>query len=88
MGDKLYTKLSFEFSYNVFFITGIGCNTSKVINILAHRNTEQRSFIQQEYETNYSELLSKRISKELHGHVKVLGQMSHLCAALSIVIFR
>ncbi|KAK7407717.1 hypothetical protein VNO78_09748 [Psophocarpus tetragonolobus] len=49
---------------------GIGCDTSKVIQILAHRNVEQRSLIQQEYETNYSELLSKRISKELHGHVK------------------
>ncbi|XP_020206330.1 annexin D5 [Cajanus cajan] len=49
---------------------GLGCDTSKVIKILSHRNVEQRSLIQQEYETNYSELLSKRISKELHGHVK------------------
>ncbi|CAJ1932757.1 unnamed protein product [Sphenostylis stenocarpa] len=49
---------------------GLGCDTSKVIKILAHRNEEQRSLIQQEYETNYSELFSKRISKELHGHAK------------------
>ncbi|KAK7348949.1 hypothetical protein VNO80_23743 [Phaseolus coccineus] len=49
---------------------GLGCDTSRVINILAHRNEEQRSLIQQEYETTYSELLSKRLSKELHGHVK------------------
>ncbi|KAL2347831.1 hypothetical protein Fmac_001831 [Flemingia macrophylla] len=49
---------------------GLGCDTSKVIKILSHRDVEQRSLIQQEYETNYSELLSKRISKELHGHVK------------------
>ncbi|RDY01854.1 Annexin D5, partial [Mucuna pruriens] len=49
---------------------GLGCDTSKVIKILAHRNVEQRSLIQQEYENNYSELLSKRISKELRGHVK------------------
>ncbi|KAJ1393730.1 Annexin [Sesbania bispinosa] len=51
---------------------GLGCNTSKVIQILAHRNAEQRSFIQQEYETTFSELLSKRISSELHGHTKLL----------------
>ncbi|XP_027362003.1 annexin D5-like [Abrus precatorius] len=49
---------------------GIGCDTSKVIKILSHRNSEQRSLIQQEYETTYSELLSKRISSELHGNVK------------------
>ncbi|XP_017427073.1 annexin D5 [Vigna angularis] len=49
---------------------GLGCDTSKVINILAHRNGEQRSLIQQEYETTFSELLSKRLSKELHGHLK------------------
>ncbi|KAG4906252.1 hypothetical protein AAZX31_20G011100 [Glycine max] len=49
---------------------GLGCDTSKVIKILAHRNAEQRSLIQQEFETNYSELLSKRLSKELRGHVK------------------
>ncbi|QCD89440.1 annexin D5-like [Vigna unguiculata] len=49
---------------------GLGCDTSKVINILAHRNEEQRSLIQQEYETTFSELLSKRLSKELHGHLK------------------
>ncbi|KAK7310403.1 hypothetical protein RJT34_07897 [Clitoria ternatea] len=49
---------------------GLGCDKSKVVQILAHRNADQRSFIQQEYETTYSELLSKRLSSELHGHVK------------------
>ncbi|KAG4394344.1 hypothetical protein GLYMA_20G011800v4 [Glycine max] len=54
---------------------GLGCDTSKVIKILAHRNAEQRSLIQQEFETNYSELLSKRLSKELRGHVKALTEI-------------
>jgi len=58
---------------------GLGCDTSRVINILAHRNEEQRSLIQQEYETTFSELLSKRLSKELHGSVKVLRQISLFC---------
>ncbi|XP_004513248.1 annexin D5-like [Cicer arietinum] len=49
---------------------GLGCDTRRVIQILAHRNSEQRSLIQQEYETTYSEPLSKRISSELHGHLK------------------
>lgn len=55
----------------VFLIIGLGCDTSRVIQILAHRNAEQRSLIQQEYETTYSEPLSKRISSQIHGHVKV-----------------
>ncbi|XP_045806871.1 annexin D5-like [Trifolium pratense] len=49
---------------------GLGCNTSNVIQILAHRNSDQRSLIQQEYETTFSEPLSKRISAEIHGHLK------------------
>ncbi|CAI8605385.1 unnamed protein product [Vicia faba] len=49
---------------------GLGCDTSRVIQILAHRNAEQRSLIQQEYETTYSEPLSKRLSSEIHGHLK------------------
>ncbi|XP_061354290.1 annexin D5-like [Gastrolobium bilobum] len=49
---------------------GLGCDTSKVINILAHRDSVQRGLIEQEYETAFSEQLSKRISSELHGNVK------------------
>ncbi|KAI4357441.1 hypothetical protein L6164_001389 [Bauhinia variegata] len=49
---------------------GIGCDTSKVIKILAHRNYEQRDLIQQEYETSFSEPLTKRMSSELHGNLK------------------
>lgn len=80
--------LNFESSYNVFLITGLGCDTSKVIKILAHRNAEQRSLIQQEFETNYSELLSKRLSKELRGHVKVIRQISQFCVVLSIILLK
>ncbi|OIW17341.1 hypothetical protein TanjilG_22453 [Lupinus angustifolius] len=49
---------------------GLGCDTSNVIKILAHRDSVQRDLIQQEYETTYSESLSKRLSSELHGNLK------------------
>ncbi|CAL0308397.1 unnamed protein product [Lupinus luteus] len=49
---------------------GLGCDTSSVIKILAHRDSVQRDLIQQEYETTYSESLSKRLSSELHGNLK------------------
>ncbi|KAK7273978.1 hypothetical protein RIF29_15047 [Crotalaria pallida] len=49
---------------------GLGCDTSNIIKILAHRNSEQRDLLQQEYETTYSEPLSKRLSSELHGNLK------------------
>ncbi|KAI4313647.1 hypothetical protein L6164_026606 [Bauhinia variegata] len=49
---------------------GIGCHPSKIIKILAHRDYFQRDLIQQEYETAFSEPLSKRISSELHGNLK------------------
>ena len=49
---------------------GLGCDTTSVIQILAHRISEQRDLIQQEYETTYSEPLSKRLSSEIHGHLK------------------
>lgn len=52
-------------------ITGFGCDTSAVINILAHRDAAQRALIQQEYRTMYSEDLSHRISSELSGHLMV-----------------
>ncbi|OMO72530.1 Annexin [Corchorus olitorius] len=41
-----------------------------IINVIAHRDASQRSFIQQEYETMYSEELRKRFSSELNGHFK------------------
>nr|CAD1825290.1 unnamed protein product [Ananas comosus var. bracteatus] len=48
---------------------GFGCDTSAIINILAHRDAAQRALIQQEYRTMYSEDLSHRISSELSGHL-------------------
>ncbi|XP_017970602.1 PREDICTED: annexin D5 isoform X2 [Theobroma cacao] len=53
---------------------GIGCDSAAIINILAHRNAIQRSHIQQEYETMYTEELRKRLSSELNGHFKI-GQL-------------
>lgn len=49
---------------------GFGCDTSAVINILAHRDASQRTLIQQEYRTMYSEDLNKRLSSELSGDLK------------------
>ncbi|CAN8243863.1 unnamed protein product [Cochlearia groenlandica] len=49
---------------------GRGCDTSVIINILAHRNAAQRALIEQEYETKFSEDLRKRLQDELHGHLK------------------
>ncbi|PIN05575.1 Annexin [Handroanthus impetiginosus] len=49
---------------------GFGCDTAAVVNILAHRDATQRSLIEQEYKTIYSEDLSKRLSSELSGDVK------------------
>ncbi|KAK6242448.1 hypothetical protein SCA6_007837 [Theobroma cacao] len=49
---------------------GIGCDSAAIINILAYRNAIQRSHIQQEYETMYTEELRKRLSSELNGHFK------------------
>ncbi|KAK7291341.1 hypothetical protein RIF29_06402 [Crotalaria pallida] len=49
---------------------GLGCDTSAVINILAHRDATQRAYIEQEYRTMYSEELSKRLASELHGNLE------------------
>ncbi|KAK7364147.1 hypothetical protein VNO80_12581 [Phaseolus coccineus] len=49
---------------------GLGCDTSAVINILAHRDATQRAYIQQEYKTMYSEELSKRLASELSGSLE------------------
>ncbi|KAI3453213.1 hypothetical protein Pfo_009876 [Paulownia fortunei] len=49
---------------------GFGCDTAAVVNILAHRDATQRSLIEQEYRTMYSEDLSKRLASELSGDVK------------------
>ncbi|OMO60828.1 Annexin [Corchorus capsularis] len=49
---------------------GMGCDGAAIINVIAHRDASQRSFIQQEYETMYSEELRKRFSSELNGHFK------------------
>lgn len=49
---------------------GFGCDSSTVVNILAHRDATQRSLIQQEYRPMYSEELATRLSKELSGDLK------------------
>ncbi|KAK7358101.1 hypothetical protein VNO77_00022 [Canavalia gladiata] len=49
---------------------GFGCDTSAVINILAHRDATQRAYIQQEYRTMYSEDILKRLSSELSGKLE------------------
>ena len=52
-------------------ISGFGCDTAEVINILAHRNAMQRALIEQEYKTIYSEELTKRLESELRGDIEV-----------------
>ncbi|KAJ8773623.1 hypothetical protein K2173_005869 [Erythroxylum novogranatense] len=49
---------------------GLGCDTDVIVNILGHRDASQRDDIQQEYETMFSDELRKRLSSELHGHLK------------------
>ncbi|XP_004513341.1 annexin D5-like [Cicer arietinum] len=49
---------------------GFGCDTSAVINILAHRDATMRAYIQMEYKTTYSEELSKRLASELTGKLE------------------
>ncbi|KAF7822134.1 annexin D5 [Senna tora] len=49
---------------------GFGCDTSAVINILAHRDATMRGYIQYEYGTMYSGDLLKRLSSELSGKLE------------------
>ncbi|KAK1416306.1 hypothetical protein QVD17_32095 [Tagetes erecta] len=49
---------------------GLGCDTSAVIHILAHRDASQRALIEYEYKVMYVEDLTKRLSSELSGHLK------------------
>ncbi|XP_047330089.1 annexin D5-like [Impatiens glandulifera] len=49
---------------------GFGCDVKAVINILAHRDATQRSYIRHEYNTMYSEGLDKRLASELTGDVE------------------
>nr|XP_043633104.1 annexin D5-like [Erigeron canadensis] len=49
---------------------GFGCDTAAVIGILAHRDATQRSYIQHEYRTMYSDDLLKRLSSELSGKLE------------------
>ena len=71
----LVIHLSVRFFLNKTLLddgSGFGCDSSAVVNILAHRDATQRSFIQQEYRAMYSEELTTRLSKELSGDLKVL----------------
>ncbi|XP_065849969.1 annexin D5-like [Euphorbia lathyris] len=49
---------------------GLGCDTSLVINILAHRDATQRALIIHEYNTIYSSDLFKRLTSELTGKLE------------------
>ncbi|KAL6596229.1 hypothetical protein ACP70R_047593 [Stipagrostis hirtigluma subsp. patula] len=49
---------------------GFGCDSTTVINILAHRDAVQRALIQQEYRAVFNQDLSRRIASELSGHHK------------------
>eukprot|EP01018_Ginkgo_biloba_P005221 Gb_05136 [translate_table: standard] len=49
---------------------GLGCNTTKVIEILGHRDATQRSLIRQAYVTMYSDDLLHRLDSEIHGNLK------------------
>ncbi|XP_073286173.1 annexin D5-like isoform X1 [Primulina huaijiensis] len=49
---------------------GLGCDTTAVVKILAHRDATQRALIEQEYKAIYSEELNKRLASELSGDVK------------------
>ncbi|XP_022766562.1 annexin D5-like [Durio zibethinus] len=49
---------------------GLGCDTAAVVNILAHRDATQRSFIQHEYRAMYSDDLLKRLASELSGKLE------------------
>lgn len=49
---------------------GFGCDSTTVINILAHRDARQRALIQQEYKAIFNQDLSRRVASELSGHHK------------------
>ncbi|CAJ1936556.1 unnamed protein product [Sphenostylis stenocarpa] len=49
---------------------GFGCDTSVVVNVLAHRDAIQRAHIQHEFRTMYSTDLLKRLSSELSGKLE------------------
>ncbi|XP_039145052.1 annexin D5 [Dioscorea cayenensis subsp. rotundata] len=49
---------------------GFGCDSAKVVSILAHRDAAQRALIQQEYRAMYSQELIERLSSELSGNLK------------------
>ncbi|CAL5012582.1 unnamed protein product [Urochloa decumbens] len=49
---------------------GFGCDSTTVINILAHRDAAQRALIQQEYRAVFNQDLARRIASELSGHHK------------------
>ncbi|MFS7989250.1 putative Annexin superfamily [Helianthus anomalus] len=50
---------------------GFGSDDAAVIGILAHRDTTQRVYIQQEYKTMYSEDILKRLYAEHSGKLEV-----------------
>ncbi|CAN1237987.1 Annexin D5, partial [Linum grandiflorum] len=51
-------------------LSGFGCDTSAVINILAHRHAAHRAYILHEYRTMFSEDIFKRLASELSGQLE------------------
>uniref|UniRef100_A0A7N0TGK1 Annexin n=1 Tax=Kalanchoe fedtschenkoi TaxID=63787 RepID=A0A7N0TGK1_KALFE len=49
---------------------GFGCDTAAVVDILAHRDYNQRSLIQHEYKSMYGEDLGNRLKSELSGSLE------------------
>ncbi|KAL6862443.1 hypothetical protein ACP4OV_016784 [Aristida adscensionis] len=49
---------------------GFGCDSTTVINILAHRDAAQRALIMQEYRAVFNQELPRRLASELSGHHK------------------
>ena len=64
--------------YLPFCCSGFGCDTSTIINILAHRDVTQRGLILQEYNMMHSQELTKRLSAELSGTVKVQNDFNFI----------
>ena len=51
--------------------TGWGTNEALIIEILAHRNSQQRKLIRQAYADTYGEDLLKALDKELSSDFEV-----------------
>ncbi|KAM1482302.1 hypothetical protein ACFX1Q_034428 [Malus domestica] len=51
-------------------LKGLGCDTSAIINILAHRDATQQAYLQQKHKIIYHEDLTKCLSSKLSSNTK------------------